>query len=186
MMSTFIKVMFGYKKEINSIIPDCYLPNIYKINYEKLKEKGIVNLLFDVDNTIAIVDDINLSLETVMLFEKLKKQEFNILLISNNHERRVRPVADMLNVPMIANANKPEEEAYKRALNILKATKENTAAIGDQLLSDIAGAKKYGLFTILVDQLSTFNNAETKTAKNLQTKMMKKMKKYGFDCKKYY
>ena len=35
-------------------IPDMYKLNIFNINYELLKEKGIKCLLFDLDNTILL------------------------------------------------------------------------------------------------------------------------------------
>ena len=187
MAMTYIKVMIGLKKEMDLIIPDSYVKSIYDINYEKLRSQGITNLLFDVDNTIAIVDDHKTPKELIELFNKLKKQGFQILLISNNHEDRVLPIAQSLDVPMLSDADKPEAIAYDRALVILKGTRENTVAIGDQMLSDIVGAKKYGLYTILVDQLSSFNNLETGTAKGLQDSMVKKThKKNLFSYKQYY
>ena len=56
MLQTFIKVIFGSKREIQKVIPDSYYPNIYQIDYEKLKINNIDTLLFDIDNTIAKVD----------------------------------------------------------------------------------------------------------------------------------
>ena len=33
--------------------PDIYAKNIYKIDYKKLKERGIKCLIFDLDNTLV-------------------------------------------------------------------------------------------------------------------------------------
>ena len=51
--------MLGSKSEISAITPDRYYPNIYEIDYSKLKENNYSTLLFDIDNTIAKVDDLN-------------------------------------------------------------------------------------------------------------------------------
>ncbi len=186
-MQTFIKVMLGLKKEIEAVTPDSYYPSIYKIDYQTLKKEKIDTLLFDIDNTITKVDDLNIPKETADLMENLKKQGFKILLFSNNHEQRVKPVAQKLNLPVLSDAGKPTKEAYDKALNILNSTKENTAAIGDQLLSDIVGAKKYRIKAILVDQLSKENNIQTGMAQKLQKHMIKKLKKYKqFQIGKYY
>ena len=178
MIQTFIKVMFGFKKEIEAVTPDNYYPSIYKIDYQTLKKENINTLLFDIDNTITKVDDLNVPQETIELMENLKKQEFKILLFSNNHQQRAFPVAQKLNLPLLSDAGKPEKKAYAKALNILNSTKENTAAIGDQLLSDVVGAKKYGIKAILVDQLSKENNIQTGPAQKLQKYMIKKPSKY--------
>ena len=187
MIQTFIKVMFGFKKEIEAVTPDSYYPSIYKIDYQTLKKENISTLLFDIDNTITKVDDLNVPKETTNLMGKLKKQGFKILLISNNHPQRAKPVAEKLNLPLLSDAGKPEKKAYAKALNILNSTKENTAAIGDQLLSDVVGAKKYGIKAILVDQLSKENNIQTGLAQKLQKYMIKKLSKYKlFKIGNYY
>ena len=187
MMQTFIKVMLGFKQEIEAVTPDSYYPSIYKIDYQTLKKEKIDTLLFDIDNTITKVDDLNIPKETADLMENLKKQGFKILLFSNNHEQRAKPVAQKLNLPLLSDAGKPTKEAYEKALNILNSNKENTAAIGDQLLSDIVGAKKYRIKAILVDQLSKENNVQTGMAQKLQKHMIKKLKKYKqFQIGKYY
>lgn len=187
MIQTFIKVMFGFKKEIEAVTPDNYYPSIYKIDYQTLKKENINTLLFDIDNTITKVDDLNVPQETIELMENLKKQEFKILLFSNNHQQRAFPVAQKLNLPLLSDAGKPEKKAYAKALNILNSTKENTAAIGDQLLSDVVGAKKYGIKAILVDQLSKENNIQTGLAQKLQKYMIKKLSKYKlFKIGNYY
>ena len=178
---------YYFKKEIEAVTPDNYYPSIYKIDYQTLKKENINTLLFDIDNTITKVDDLNVPQETIELMENLKKQEFKILLFSNNHQQRAFPVAQKLNLPLLSDAGKPEKKAYAKALNILNSTKENTAAIGDQLLSDVVGAKKYGIKVILVDQLSKENNIQTGLAQKLQKYMIKKLSKYKlFKIGNYY
>ena len=186
MLKTFIKVMLGNKKETSFIIPDYYYPDIYSINYEKLQERKIDTLLFDVDNTIAFVDDIMISKQTIKLFEKLKKT-YKILLLSNNHEERVKPISQKLGVKMLAQVDKTEKKAYEQALQILNAKEKNTAAIGDQMLSDIVGAKKINITAILVDQLSSKNNLQTGLAQKLQKFIVKKLNKENrFKYYNYY
>ena len=158
MLMTFFKVMLGFKKEIKFIIPDSYYASIYDIDYDLLMKQKIDAILFDIDNTITKVDDLNVPQETINLFEILKTKNFKLLIFSNNHVERAQPISKILDVKMLADAGKPQKEAYDKALKILDSKKENTVAIGDQILSDIVGAKKYGIKSILVDQLSEENN----------------------------
>lgn len=187
MLKTYLKVMLGSKKEINTITPDSYYKNIYEIDYQKLKENNIDTLLFDIDNTIAKVDSKTIPEETIKLFKTLKNQNFKILLLSNNHYERVKPAGEILKVKALSDAGKPAYKTYTNALKIINSKKENTAAIGDQLISDIIGAKKYGIKAILVDQLSKENNIQTGLAQKLQKHIVKKLtKKHLFKEGKYY
>ena len=132
-------------------------------------------------------DDLNIPQETTILFQNLKNQNFKILLLSNNHVQRAIPLAKVLDVEVLANAGKPNQTIYKKALDILNSKKENTVAIGDQILSDVVGAKKYGIKSILVDQLSQENNIQTGMAQKLQKFMIKKLtKKKLFKTGQYY
>lgn len=179
--------MLGSKKEIKAALPDSYYKNIYEIDYSKLKKQNINAILFDIDNTIANVDDLNIPSKTKELFQNLKKQNFKILLFSNNHKKRVLPVARILNIEALYEADKPRKIAYQKALSILNSKKENTVAIGDQILSDIIGAKKYGVKAILVDQLSKKNNLKTGMAQKLGVHIENKLtKKNLFKQGKYY
>ena len=44
---------------MNLLKPNNYYKNIYIINYQKLKENNIKCLLFDLDNTIATLSQVN-------------------------------------------------------------------------------------------------------------------------------
>ena len=187
MLMTFFKVMLGFKKEIKFIIPDSYYASIYDIDYDLLMKQKIDTILFDIDNTITKVDDLNVPQETINLFENLKTKNFKLLIFSNNHVERAQPISKILDVKMLADAGKPQKEAYDKALKILDSKKENTVAIGDQILSDIVGAKKYGIKSILVDQLSEENNIQTGMAQKLQKIMIYKLTKMNLLEKgKYY
>ena len=187
MLINFFKVMLGFKKEIKFIIPDSYYASIYDIDYDLLMKQKIDTILFDIDNTITKVDDLNVPQETINLFENLKTKNFKLLIFSNNHVERAQPISKILDVKMLADAGKPQKEAYDKALKILDSKKENTVAIGDQILSDIVGAKKYGIKSILVDQLSEENNIQTGMAQKLQKIMIYKLTKMNLLEKgKYY
>lgn len=68
---------------------------------------------------------------------------------------RVRPIADALDIPWVTRALKPFAGGYRRGMAMLESLPESTAMVGDMLLTDILGANRLGLFTILVDPKST-------------------------------
>ncbi|MBR2832920.1 MAG: YqeG family HAD IIIA-type phosphatase [Bacilli bacterium] len=187
MLNCFIKVMKNDEEEINKIIPDMYAQSFYDIDTTYLKNNGINNFIIDIDGTILKVDDTYVPAKMQTRINLIKQQKIKICLLSNNNEERVKPVAKTLNVPYLANARKPKKEAFDNALIILKSHKENTAMIGDQMMSDIKGANEYGISSILVRPIDKHNNIKTGTSRILQNIMehhLKKIKK--FDKNKFY
>lgn len=187
MAKSFISVMCGNKKQIEMMIPDYYAKDVYSINYQDLYERGIINLIFDIDNTILPVNDIEVDEKLVKLFVTLIDDGFNICIVSNNSVERVNPVAKELKVLSLSNADKPKKEAFDRALKLLESDACSTAMIGDQMLTDIKGANEYGLCSILVDPLQNKYDFKTGTNRILQTIMEMKLKKgEKFIKYKYY
>ena len=177
MLKVYSEVLKGNKYEIEKVIPNMYAKNFYKINFEKLKEINIDNLIIDIDGTLLPADDILVPNELIRQIEILKENDFNMLLVSNNGSERVTPVANTLGLKYLYNANKPLRECYDKALDILDANHNNVAMIGDQMLTDIYGANSYGIYSILVDPIAKKNNIGTFTNRCLQNSMEKYLSK---------
>lgn len=129
--------------------PDEYLDSAYVVNYKKLYQEGYRGLLFDVDNTLvphgAPADE-----RAIQLFRELRDIGFSCCLVSNNKKKRVAPFASLVGAEYIELAAKPSRRGYERAMERLGTTPGNTVFIGDQLFTDIWGAKNAGLRNILV------------------------------------
>ena len=129
--------------------PDEYLDSAYGIDYEKLYKEGYRGLLFDIDNTIvphgAPADD-----RAKKLFEKLRTLGFRYCFVSNNQKPRVEPFAKAVEGDFIENAHKLAGKNYKKACQVIGIDLDRTIFIGDQLFTDIYGAKRAGIRTILV------------------------------------
>lgn len=129
--------------------PGDYLDSTYIIDFEKLYSEGVRGLIFDIDNTLVehgiAADD-----RAIKLFERLRKIGYQTCLISNNQEPRVKPFANDVKAKFISNAHKPLTKNYINAMKIMKTNKSNTIFIGDQLFTDVWGANKAGIRTILV------------------------------------
>ncbi|RDY32424.1 hypothetical protein CG710_005455 [Lachnotalea glycerini] len=63
---------------------------------------------------------------------------------------RVKTFNDEVQVKYIFNARKPFLKGYQEAMNTIGTNKENTIFIGDQIFTDVYGANRAGLKTILV------------------------------------
>lgn len=132
--------------------PDQYLASAYEVDYEELYKKGFRGIIFDIDNTL-VHHGAPQSEQSLRLFARLKKIGFCCCFLSNNQRERVesfnRPVKQMF----IENAHKPSVKNYRKAMKLMGTDSKNTIFIGDQLFTDIWGAKRAGIPNILVKPL---------------------------------
>lgn len=129
--------------------PDQYVASTYVIPFKKLYEEGYRGLIFDIDNTLvphgAAADQ-----RAIKLFTELKEIGFEACLLSNNKEARVKMFNDDVQVNYIFDAHKPSVKNYQKAMEIMGTDLSNTIFVGDQLFTDIWGAKRTGIRNILV------------------------------------
>ena len=132
--------IFYPKEEISSV---------YDINYKELYNKGIRALIYDIDNTL-VKHGAKANEHIVELFYIIHNMGFKTILLSNNTKERVESFANEVGSDYIAKAGKPGRKAYVSAMEKLGSGKEDTVFIGDQLFTDIYGANRTGLYSILV------------------------------------
>lgn len=134
---------------LGKFYPDNETESAYGIDYGDLYGKGYRGVIFDIDNTLvphgAPADD-----RAVELFRNLRKLGFQTMLLSNNKEPRVRPFGDSVGSGYLCNAGKPGRAGYERAMELMGTDTDSTLFVGDQLFTDVWGAKKAGIVTYLV------------------------------------
>lgn len=132
--------------------PDERINSTYDIDFETLYKEGYRGLIFDIDNTLvphgAPADD-----RAKALFERLKNIGFSCCLLSNNQLGRVKMFNDDVHVHFIENAHKPSVKNYQKAMKLMKTDLTSTMFIGDQLFTDVYGAKRCGMANILVNPI---------------------------------
>lgn len=129
--------------------PDEYVESAYVIDYEGMYKKGYRGVIFDIDNTLvphgAPADE-----RATALFKRLKAIGYECLLLSNNRESRVKMFNDAVHARYIYKAGKPGTKNYERAMDLMGTDDVNTFFVGDQLFTDVWGARKTGLYSFLV------------------------------------
>ena len=136
---------------IGYFYPDEYLGSAYDIDYDLLYREGIRGIIFDIDNTL-VMHDYPPDERAKELLSKLDAAGFGILYLSNNKEGRVKSFRDnsVRTAKYIYKAGKPKRSGYIRAMEMLGTDKDTTVFIGDQLFTDLWGAKRTGIRSILV------------------------------------
>lgn len=134
---------------LSPFYPDEYRESVYILDFQKYYEKGYRGILFDIDNTL-VPHGAPAEKRAEELFDKLRKIGFQTCLISNNKEPRVRPFAKLVKSDYIFDAHKPSSKNYVRAMERMGTESENTLFVGDQIFTDVYGAKRAKMHTILV------------------------------------
>ncbi len=130
-------------------IPDYHAERIENLDFDALYAEGVRALLIDIDNTL-VPYDLAKPDETLETFLASLRRTFSVVLISNNTPSRIRPIADALDVPCVFRAKKPLKRGFRRALSKIGAEKDKSLVIGDQVLTDVYGAKRADLRAALV------------------------------------
>ena len=132
-----------------TFFPDEYLDSTYVIDFEKLYAQGYRGLIFDIDNTLVPHGE-PADERAKALFVRLKEIGFQCCLLSNNQYERVSSFNRDVQVHFIENAHKPSRKNYRRAMELMGTDLQTTVFIGDQLFTDVWGAKRAGIHNILV------------------------------------
>lgn len=133
--------------------PTVYFDKKEDIPIDKYYEMGYRGILFDIDNTLVPHDE-PVDDRARVFVDRLKKRGFGICLISNNDEERVKTFADPLGVKYVYKAWKPKRDGYIEGMNILNTDVGNTLFVGDQIFTDIWGANRAGMYSILLDPIN--------------------------------
>lgn len=136
----------------DKFFPDEAAASAYDIDFEKLYAEGIRGLLFDIDNTL-VPHGAPADKRAEALFVRLRSIGFKCCLISNNKEARVKLFNKNIKVNYIYNAHKPSRTGYERAMKLMGTDAAHTVFIGDQLFTDVYGAKRTGIRNILVSPI---------------------------------
>lgn len=128
--------------------PDYYYESAFAVDYRALYERGIRGIIFDIDNTL-VLPDAPADARSRELFARLKSMGFATMIMSNNTGTRARVFAQDVGSPVVTGAWKPFPGRYRDALQIMGTDAAHTAAVGDQIYTDVWGANNAGLVSVL-------------------------------------
>lgn len=156
-----------------SRFPDYFVNSVFDINLEVLKDRGIENILLDMDNTILSREEDEINEYTKAWVINLKAQGFKVCIISNNWAKRLEVLAGDLNIEIVSKAVKPLPFAFFLSLQKLGARPRNTVMIGDQLFTDVLGARLLNILTIMVRPISAVDLKHTLALRKVEKLILK-------------
>ena len=138
---------------LKKFYPYEYVESVFSIDYQKLYDKGYKGVIFDIDNTLVHHGE-DSTREVNELFKVIQNIGLKTLVLSNNNEARVKKFLENIESLYICDAEKPDISNYLKSLEMLDIKKEEAVVIGDQIFTDIWGARRLGIYSILVQPIN--------------------------------
>lgn len=160
-------------------VPDAIYPSVRDIDLKDLQRRGIAGLLIDIDNTIVPWGNPQMDQDFIRWISLAKEEGFRICLVSNALPERVQSFAELLGIPAVGRAMKPLGRAFRRGIDLLGLRRGQVAVVGDQLFTDVLGGNRMGLYTILVNPLSTAELGSTQIMRRLERKVLRMLARRG-------
>lgn len=134
--------------------PNGYFNKVSEISFEYLKQNNIKGLILDVDNTLIDYYR-NMSDDTINWAKELKQNGIQMCILSNSNKRdKIEEVANKLEIEKYSYfAKKPLKMGFKKAQKRLGLNTEEIAVIGDQIFTDVIGANRMKMYSILVEPI---------------------------------
>jgi len=133
------------------LTPTIHLTQLAHLEAGRLAGLRICGLILDLDNTLALTDDPQPLPGIDAWLAKMKQAGISLIICSNNSKKRVAPFADAAGLLFVSRACKPLPFGFWRALKKLHLPRKTVAVAGDQLFTDILGAKLCGMKSILAE-----------------------------------
>ena len=157
---------------------DEYVQSIFDIDLEKLYDMGKRLILTDLDNTLVRSDAPLPTPEVVEWLKTALDIGFVVKIASNNNAERVKIFSEDLGIESYGYVYKPLKYKVKRYMKGF--TRDQVVFLGDQLLTDIAVARRCGLYTILVRPVNLSADEDiTRFNRKLEHWIVKGLKKRG-------
>lgn len=167
-----------------TLYPEQYFKNILEIDVELLKKHGIEGLILDVDNTLIDLDKKMLP-GTVEWINTLKQAGIKFYILSNsNKKEKVKKVAEILGIPYFYFGMKPLKSGFKKVAKLMQLEYEKIGVVGDQIFTDVIGARRCHMYPILVQPIGEKDIWITRIKRPFEQKIIDQFQKKKGEEKK--
>ena len=137
--------------------PDHCFDSILHISFDFLKRHDLRGLALDLDNTLAPYKQSRVMPAVAAWIANLKRQGIGLAVLSNARKERVAAFCAPLGLPYVSKAGKPGIGGFRRVSKLLRLEPEQIGMVGDQLFTDMLGARRGGFSAIFVKPLNLKN-----------------------------
>jgi len=131
--------------------PHRFVESVREVSPQELKARGIEGVILDLDNTLVLWHQEEMTAEVVAWLENLKEAGLKQCILSNSVlSKRSERIATRLGCSFVRQARKPARSGFVRAMAAMGTVPARTAIVGDQMFTDILGGNRVGIYTVMV------------------------------------
>ena len=160
-----------------TLVPEFKFEKFNDITPEFLSSLGIKGVLLDIDNTLEPYEHALPGEHVLTWLKSLSDSGISTAIVSNNNRERVETFNKDIGMPAYAKAAKPFKKNLLSAMSDIGTTPQNTAFIGDQILTDVWAAHNAGIIAILVPPINDKRDIFTRFKRLLERPILRKYKK---------
>lgn len=138
-------------------MPDYVADRVTDIDFDRLAAQGVRCVILDADNTLLSYDRSLPGDDVRKLCDDLKNKGMYVCILSNGHSKRIKGIAAELGLEFIGDALKPRRKGFRICAGRAGCRPEETVLVGDQLFTDIWGARRAGSVAVLVKPIRLDN-----------------------------
>ncbi len=115
--------------------------------------KNLKALILDVDGTLITGRNPLISNDIKSWLINSKKYFYTYLFSNNPSRKRIKQIADQLDIEFTYSGGKPSKRKLNKVLEKIPHPLNEIAIIGDRVFTDILVGNRLGMYTILVDSV---------------------------------
>ena len=144
-----------------------------------LRRLDIAGIALDLDNTIVPWNTDELMPGVSEWVSRVRELGIRMCVLTNNYGARANGVANKLGLPLVRGALKPMPGAFARCLRELQTSAANTICVGDQLFTDVLGAKLAGMKAVYVRPIAERAFLTTRLFRIIERPVLERLQREG-------
>jgi HAD superfamily phosphatase (TIGR01668 family) len=131
--------------------PHRMVESVAQVQPAELTAQGIRGVILDLDNTLVLWHQEEMTAEITAWLEELKAAGLKLCILSNSVlGSRSQRIAERIGCAFVRQAAKPSRQGFRKAMQAMETDPAVTAIVGDQMFTDILGGNRSGIYTIMV------------------------------------
>ena len=167
---------------LSKLTPNQIVRRLEDVDLDALAARGIRALLVDLDNTLCPWSSSQPSPECEEWIRRARER-FGVCIVSNSlRPGRLRRVAEALGIRAVGRwgwGRKPFAGGILAALRELQVEPSEAAMLGDQIMTDVLGGNRLGLYTVWVLPLEGAEFLGTKPARLVEKLLLRRFRRMG-------
>lgn len=145
----------GWREFLDYCFPHYHYNSVSEIPFGEFQRMGYRGIIFDVDDTLTRHHGTQIHPKAQQGLELATELGFEMCALTNCTQKRGQEVRNFLEMGVIVPKRmKPSRQGFEEAVAYLGLPKEQVLMIGNRILTDIYGASRCDLTTVLVNPIS--------------------------------